>query len=78
METPPELTGSNLFLSGAGQRVYLDNETLNDTPAPVAASTVARLAPDKPRFVSLSVPQGTLVCVWESFRLRGLRILFSL
>ena len=27
---------------------------------------------------SLSVPQGTLVCVWESFRLRRLRILFSL
>ena len=26
----------------------------------------------------LSVPQGTLVCVWESFRLRRLRILFSL
>ena len=27
---------------------------------------------------SLSVPQGTLVCVWESFRLHRLRILFSL
>ena len=26
----------------------------------------------------LSVPQGTLVCVWETFRLRRLRILFSL
>ena len=28
--------------------------------------------------VYLSVLQGTLVCVWESFRLRRLRILFSL
>ena len=28
--------------------------------------------------ISLSVPQGTLVCVWENFRLRRLRILFSL
>ena len=27
---------------------------------------------------SLSVPCGTLVCVWETFRLRRLRILFSL
>ena len=33
-----------------------------------------------PQFISwyLSVPQGTLVCVWETFRLRRLRILFSL
>ena len=29
-------------------------------------------------WLQLSVPQGTLVCVWESFRLRRLRILFSL
>ena len=32
----------------------------------------------KPLTKLLSVPQGMLVCVWESFRLRRLRILFSL
>ena len=29
-------------------------------------------------YIYLSVPCGTLVCVWETFRLRRLRILFSL
>ena len=40
-----------------------------------------RTAKLKSAYSSLSVPQGMLVCVWESFRLRRLRrlrILFSL
>ena len=40
-----------------------------------------RTAKLKGAYNSLSVPQGTLVCVWEGFRLRRLRrlrILFSL
>ena len=31
-----------------------------------------------PGFGELSVPQGMLLLVWETFRLRRLRILFSL
>ena len=37
-----------------------------------------RTAKLKSAYNSLSVPQGTLLCVWESFWLRRLRILFSL